>query len=103
MRLTRHLGDARLASELGVEQSLSEAVASSSHGEGGGTSAVLGLDDFVTSKLNAVGQSLDGLLVEGGEGGLSLGEEGDDGGARVATDDGHGELGGLERLAECLG
>jgi hypothetical protein len=35
------------------------------HGEGGGTSTVLGLDNLVTTVLDAVGELFDFLLGEG--------------------------------------
>lgn len=86
------LDNVLLAGDGGLEEGVGEAGTSESHGEGGRAGSVLGLDDLVTSELDAVGQSLDLLL---GEGVAGLGEEGDDGDARVATDD--GDLGILSR------
>lgn len=75
--------------------------ASICHGEGGGTSTILGLDDLVTTKLHTVDKSvvLVGRDVDSGLGGA---EEGQDGLARVATNNGDGELLGLG-LANNLG
>lgn len=81
----------------GLEHGDSEASAGVSHGEGSRSCAVLGLDDLVTTELDAVGQLLDLGLVHADRG-LALADERDDGHARVAADDGDavGErLGGL--------
>jgi hypothetical protein len=71
---------------------------------------VLGLDDLVTAKLDAVHQVRVGLTASGGDLGAlgDLAEEGDDGDARVAADDldvglgrvGLGELGDKGRGAD---
>ena len=66
-----------------------------SHGESGRSSTILGLDDLITTKLNTVHESIV-LVGRDVDGGGSLAEERDNGLARVATNDGDGELlGGL--------
>lgn len=67
-----------------AEESVGHAGTSHGHGEGGGTSTVLGLDDLVTTKLD----TLDELGVGAQVGVAALGEERDNGDARVATNDG---------------
>mmetsp|Transcript_41974 Transcript_41974/g.110809 ORF Transcript_41974/g.110809 Transcript_41974/m.110809 type:complete len:398 (-) Transcript_41974:121-1314(-) len=64
------------------------------HGEGGRTSAGLGLHHFVTAEHDAVRERIP-LLVAEGRRGLGLGEERHDGGAGVPSD--HGDL-GLQRV-----
>lgn len=86
------LDNVLLAGDGGLEEGVGEAGTSESHGEGGRAGSVLGLDDLVTSELDAVSQSLDLLL---GEGVAGLGEKGNDGDTRVTTDD--GDLGILDR------
>lgn len=87
------LDDVLLAGS-GAEDLLSEAESGVGHGEGGGASTVLGLDDLVTTELDAVDEG--GELVGGDVGGgLGLAEEGDDGLAGVAADDGDGGLLGV--------
>lgn len=58
-----------------------------SHGESSGTSAILGLDDFVTTELNTVDQSVTGLAVNARV--ARLRQERDNGHTRVATNDGN--------------
>lgn len=71
------------------------------HGESSGTGTILGLDDLVTTKLHTVDQSV--VLVAGDvDGGVGLAEERQDGLARVAADNGDGQLLGLG-LADNLG
>lgn len=87
------LNDVLLASS-SAENLLSEAETSVGHGEGGRASTILGLDDLITTELDAVDER--GELVGGdGDGWLGLAEEGDDGLAGVATDDGDGGLLGV--------
>ena len=87
------LNDVLLAGS-SAEDLLSEAETSVGHREGGRASTVLGLDDLVTTELDAVDER--GELVGGdGDGGLGLAEEGHDGLARVATNDGDGGLLGV--------
>jgi hypothetical protein len=72
-----------------------------SHRQSSGTSTVLGLDDLVTTKLDTVDKSL--VLVGGDlDSRVGLADEGQDGLARVATDNGDGQLLGLG-LADNLG
>jgi hypothetical protein len=70
---------------------LGESEAGVSHGEGGGTSAILGLDDLVATELNTVDESIV-LVVGDSDGGRDLAEEGHNGLARVSTDNGDGQL-----------
>lgn len=58
-----------------------------SHAEGGRTSTVLGLDDFITTKLDTVDELLVLLALSNRASLLGLGEERNNGNARVATDD----------------
>jgi len=85
------LDDALLALG-GLEQGLGEAGAGHGHGEGGGSGAALCLDDLVTAELDALDV---GVALVARELVAGLGEEGDDGGARVATDDGDVLVGGV--------
>ena len=71
----------------GLEEGASETSTSESHGEGSGTSAILGLDDFVTTELNTVDQSVTGLAVNARV--ARLRQERDNGHTRVATNDGN--------------
>lgn len=71
------------------------------HGESGRAEAILGLDNLVTAKLDAVDERIV-LLIGDRDGGSDLAEERDDGLARVATDDGDGQLVGVA-LAGDLG
>jgi hypothetical protein len=87
------LNDVLLASS-GAEDLLSEAETGVSHGEGGRAKTVLGLDDLITTELDAVDEGGE-LVGWDGDGGLGLAEEGDDGLAGVATDDGDGGLLGV--------
>src|SRR5690606_27567291 len=69
--------------------------ASKGEGEGGRVEANLGLDKLITAELNAVDQRRV-RVVGDGDGGGDLAEQGDDGLAGVAANDGDGELrGGL--------
>jgi hypothetical protein len=73
---------------------LGEAETSVGHGESGRATAILGLDNLITAKLDAVDKSIV-LVVGDGGGGRDLAEEWDNGVARVATNDGNGKLVGL--------
>lgn len=73
-----------------AEERLGEAGSGVSHGEGGGASALLGLDDLITTEGDAVAEALDLLIGEVGA--LDVGEEGEDGDTGVATNDGHVDL-----------
>jgi len=105
------LGDAALALD-GLEEVLGEAVAGVGHGEGCGTGAILGLDDLITTKLDAwekldiccnlgrekrkltVGQGIK-LVLRNVDGRLGLAPQGNDGLAGVTTNDGDGSLAGV--------
>lgn len=79
------LNDALLA--LGsTEEGLSEAGTGHGHGEGGGASTVLGLDDLVTTELDAVDQGIAGLAGDGGV--ARLRQQRNNGDTRVTTDNG---------------
>lgn len=75
----------------GLEEGASEAGTGLSHGEGGRTSTILSLDDLITTKLDAVGKGIEGLARDIGV--RRLGDQGDNGVTRVATNNGDG-LGG---------
>jgi hypothetical protein len=77
-----------------LEQRLGEASTSHGHGEGGGSGTILGLDDLITTELDAVQEG----SVTDKVGVLALGEEGDDGDTGVATDDGDGLISGVGLL-----
>lgn len=64
------------------------------HGKSGGTSTALGLNDFITAKLDAVDQGIV-LVVRDVHRGRSLAEERNDGLAGVSTNDRDGEALGL--------
>lgn len=89
------LDDALLA--LGsAEEGRGEAGTGHGHGESGGASTVLGLDDLVTTELDAVDQGVAGLTGDGGVTGL--GQQRNDGDTRVTTDDGDLLGGGVGAL-----
>lgn len=71
-----------------LEEGLSEASTGHGHGEGGGSGSVLGLDDLITTELDAGQES----LVTDEIGVLGLGEKWDDGDTGVSTDNGDGLL-----------
>lgn len=79
------LDNVLLAANGGLEKGVGEAGTSESHGEGSGTGTVLGLDDLITTELDAVGQGLDLLLSELV---ARLGEKGNNGDTRVSSNDG---------------
>lgn len=88
----------------GLKERFGETGTGESHGEGGGTSTVLGLDDFVTTELDAVNEGVTGLALNVGV--VGLGQERDDGHTGVATDDGDllvGRVGGLDLGDEARG
>lgn len=80
----------------GAEEGLGEAGTSHGHGESGGTSTVLGLDDLVTTELDAVDELITGSTVNVGV--VGLGEERDNGDTRVTTDNGDDLVGGVGLL-----
>lgn len=79
-----------------LEQGLGEASTGEGHGESGGASAILGLDDLVTTELDAVDQLVTGLTIEAGV--VGLGEQRNNGHARVTTNDGNGLVGRVGAL-----
>ena len=86
-----------------LEQALSEARTSHSHGESSRASTILSLDDLVTAKLNTVDVAVEFLAFEVVPG---LREEGDDSGARMSADNGDvlaGRVGALELRDEARG
>lgn len=70
----------------GAEEGLGEAGTGHGHREGGRASTVLGLDNLVTTELDAVDESVAGLAGDGGVVGLR--QQGDNGHTGVATDNG---------------
>jgi hypothetical protein len=70
----------------GAQERLGEASTGHGHGEGGGASTVLSLDDLITTELDAVDELVTDLAGDGGV--VGLGEEGDDSHTRVTTNDG---------------
>ena len=64
------------------------------HGQSGGTSTVLGLDNLVTTELNSVHESIV-LVVRNLNCRRGLADEGDNGLARVSTNDGDVQLLGV--------
>lgn len=78
----------------GAQEGLGHAGTSHGHGEGSGTGTVLGLDDLVTAKLDAV----DELGVGGQLRVVALAEERDDGDTGVTTDNGDVLVGGVGTL-----
>lgn len=93
------LNDALIAAE-GLKEGEGELGTSEGHGEGGGAGSVLSLDDLVSSVLDALGEGGDLLLVQAAND-AGLGEEGDDGGTAVASDNGDVEVEGVH--VELLG
>jgi hypothetical protein len=75
-----------------LEERLGETGTSHGHGESGRASTVLGLDDLVTTELDAVDVVVELLALEVVAG---LGQERDDGCAGVATNDGDVLAGGV--------
>lgn len=80
----------------GAEEGLGEAGTGHGHGESGRASTILGLDDLITTELDAVDQSIAGLTGDGGVAGLR--KQRDDGDTGVATDDGNLLGGGVGSL-----
>jgi hypothetical protein len=76
----------------GLEERLGEAGTGHGHGEGGGTSTILGLDDLVTTELDAVDVVVELVAFKVVAG---LRQERDDGCARVATNNGDVLAGGV--------
>ena len=86
------LNDA-LVTTNGLEEGEAELRTSVRHGESGRASAVLGLDDLITSVLDTLGEGLDLFF---GELETGLAEERHDGGTRVSTDNVHIDVEGVE-------
>lgn len=89
------LDDVRLALS-SSEQALGESSTSHSHGEGGRTSTILGLDDLVTTKLNSVDESVE--LLAGDIGVAGLRDQWDDGDTGVTTNNGNVLVGWVSTL-----
>lgn len=89
------LNDALLALS-SLQQGLGEASTGESHGEGGGTGTVLGLDDLITTELDAVDELVTGLALNVGVVGLR--EQRNDGDTGVTTDNGDELVGGVGLL-----
>ena len=79
-----------------AEQRLGEAGTGHGHGEGGRASTVLGLDNLVTTELDAVDKGVTGLTSDGGVTGL--GEQRDNGHTGVTADNGDLLAGGVGLL-----
>jgi hypothetical protein len=79
----------------GLEERLGEASAGKGHGEGGRAGAGLGLHHLVAAELHAADVVVQGLALELVAG---LGQERDNGDARVAADDGDALVGGIRVL-----
>jgi hypothetical protein len=79
-----------------LQQAFSEAGTSHGHGQGSGAGTVLGLDDLVTTELDAVDESVE--LLAGDVAVAGLGDEGNDGSAGVTTYDGNLLVGGVGTL-----
>lgn len=94
------LDDASLAL-VSLEELLGEAEASVGHGEGGGSGAVLGLDDLVATELNTVGQGIK-FVLGNVDSRLGLAEERDDGLAGVTANDGNDSLGWVLLASDAL-
>ena len=91
----RALLDALLASER-TEQAVGEYRSGVGHGERGASSSVLGLDEFVTAKLDSVDELVVLLSWLDGRGcRAGLREKRDNGDTRVSADDWDNRLGGL--------
>jgi hypothetical protein len=80
----------------GLQEGLGEASTGHGHGEGSGTGTVLGLDDLITTELNAVDERIAGLALNIGV--VGLGEQRNDGDTGVATNNGDGLVGGIGLL-----
>ena len=86
-----------LFTHLGLEHILSEEVPGVGHGEGGATSPGLGLNDLVSTELDAFREGLTLVVCHGGP---SLAEEGQDGDPGMAADDSDVDLQGVRRGAK---
>jgi hypothetical protein len=101
LKVNVRLDNSRLAGKGSLEDEVSELGTGLGHREGGRSKTVLGLDNLVTTELDALDKGVAGLLVvedRSGELGVGLGKDGDDGVARVSANDGDvvlGRVGGL--------
>mmetsp|Transcript_25796 Transcript_25796/g.53495 ORF Transcript_25796/g.53495 Transcript_25796/m.53495 type:complete len:238 (-) Transcript_25796:214-927(-) len=93
------LRDARLASEA-RHHAVGKLGTGVGHGEGCRTAAGLGLDNFITSKHDAVCESV-ALLCGEADRRLSLRKERDNGGPSMAANDGHLDLADIVALRLC--
>ena len=76
------------------------------HGEGSRSSTSFGGDDFISTELNSLDESVQSSLVgeqAGGQSGRSLGEEREDCNSGVTSNDGNGVFGSGRRLVDGLG
>ncbi|GAO46076.1 hypothetical protein G7K_0319-t1 [Saitoella complicata NRRL Y-17804] len=103
----RRLNEGRLDDTLltssSPQQSVGHLGTGVGHGEGGGASTVLGLDDLVTTELDTVDELVTGLTRDTVAG---LGKEGNDGDTGVTTDNGDlllGSVGTLDLGDEAVG
>jgi hypothetical protein len=97
----RRLNNALLAL-CGAENRVGHAGTSHGHGESGGTSTILGLNNLITTKLNAVDELSVGAQVRV----LALAEEGNNGNTRVTTNNSDlliGRVGVLDLTDEARG
>lgn len=79
-----------------LQQTLCESGAGHSHGEGGGASTILGLDNLITTKLNAVDKSIE--LISCDVGMARLRDQWHDGDSRVTTNHRDVLIGGVTAL-----
>jgi len=82
-----------------TENLLGESETGVSHGQGGGTSTILGLDNLVTAKLDAVHEGIV-LVVGDRDRRRGLAEERNNGLTRVTTNDGDGQLLGVSPASD---
>lgn len=81
----------------GLQEALSEAGTGHSHGKSSRSGTVLGLDDLITTELDAVDELITDSSADVGV--VGLGEKGNNGDTGVTSDDGHvlvGWVGGLD-------
>lgn len=81
---------------LGLDQRSSHAGTGLSHGESGGTSTILSLDNLITTKLDTVNKGIESLA--GDVGVTRLGDQRNNSVTRVTTDNGDSLLSGVSGL-----